>query len=66
MCDKFNQGGWNGVVDPYYQAPYAYKGNQWIGYDDANSLAIKVTFNIRMPLSIILTSIFFLDEIFDG
>ena len=44
MCVKFNQGGWTTVIDQFYKAPYAYKGNQWMGYDDVTSLAVKVIF----------------------
>lgn len=43
ICVKLaSESGWTIVHDPLYQAPYAYKGNQWIGYDDQNSLALKV------------------------
>ena len=32
------------MVDPYYQSPYMYKGNLWMGYDDSASLAKKAQF----------------------
>lgn len=45
VCEKFaaEPGLWTVVVDPFYMSPYAYKGNQWIGYDDQQSLKTKVT-----------------------
>ena len=44
ICDRFiSDPGWNIVRDPFYQAPYAYKGNLWIGYDDEESLKAKVS-----------------------
>jgi len=41
ICVDLQDGGWTVVLDQYYQAPYAYKGNQWIGYDDPDSIATK-------------------------
>jgi len=35
---------WSRVVDKNIQAPYAYSGRQWIGYDDVESLYIKSVF----------------------
>lgn len=28
--------------DSEQQVPYAYKGNQWVGYDNAESIKLKV------------------------
>ncbi|XP_046632543.1 acidic mammalian chitinase-like [Daphnia pulicaria] len=46
ICEKFaaEPGLWTVVVDPSYMSPYAYKGNQWIGYDDQNSLKTKAQY----------------------
>ncbi|KAI0227441.1 hypothetical protein LSAT2_022121 [Lamellibrachia satsuma] len=38
---RFLAGGGTKVWDPVLKAPYAYKGNQWVGYDDPRSLKIK-------------------------
>lgn len=35
------------VVDPYYKAPYAYKDNQWVGYDDMTSIGEKVKVEMK-------------------
>ena len=36
--------GWTVVEDPTEKrGPYAYKGNQWVGYDDPKTAAIKVS-----------------------
>ena len=44
ICDRFTSDpGWTIVRDPYYQAPYAYKGSLWIGYDDQESMKAKVS-----------------------
>lgn len=42
ICTAQKEGGWTVVRDPCYQAPYAYKNNLWIGYDDVESLTVKV------------------------
>lgn len=46
VCEKFaaEPGLWTVVVDPFYMSPYAYKGNQWIGYDDQQSLKTKAQY----------------------
>jgi len=35
---------WTVVVDDCYQAPYAYNGPYWIGYDDEESMRVKAKF----------------------
>ena len=35
---------WTVVVDDCYQAPYAYNGPYWIGYDNEESMAVKAKF----------------------
>lgn len=42
--------GWTSVRDPVYQAPYAYRNNQWIGYDDQQSLTLKVRLVFLLPI----------------
>jgi len=37
-------GGWTVVWDDVQKVPYAYKGNQWVGYDNPKSIAIKVEY----------------------
>lgn len=32
------------VFDEEQQVPYAYKGNQWVGYDNVKSVQLKVEF----------------------
>ena len=34
--------GWKRVFDTEQEVPYAYKGDQWVGYDDSQSIGIKV------------------------
>lgn len=42
ICEALaHQGGWNIVFDPNHMVPYAWKGNQWIGYDDIESIKLK-------------------------
>ena len=37
------EGGWTVVKDPTgAMGPYAYKGDQWVGYDDPDIIALKV------------------------
>jgi len=44
-------GQWVSVVDSCYQAPYMTNGPYWIGYDDADSVTIKVQFGNSMNLA---------------
>ena len=51
ICDRFiSDPGWTIVRDPYYQAPYAYKNDLWMGYDDKESMKAKVNY-FSYPLS---------------
>uniref|UniRef100_A0A4D5S383 Putative chitinase n=1 Tax=Ixodes scapularis TaxID=6945 RepID=A0A4D5S383_IXOSC len=42
ICTLISTGGWKVTRDPNVNAPVAVKGNLWIGFDDAESLANKV------------------------
>jgi len=44
ICEKMMKEAWTVVRDIHYQAPYAYSGDQWVGYDDVESIAIKSHF----------------------
>ena len=38
------KGGWTVVKDPTgSMGPYAYKDDQWVGYDDPDIIALKVS-----------------------
>ncbi|XP_033106701.1 acidic mammalian chitinase-like [Anneissia japonica] len=41
VCQKIHAGGTK-VWNPIRKVPYAYWGNQWVGYDDSTSIALKV------------------------
>ena len=44
ICE-FMQAGWTVVKDPQKRmGPYAYKGNQWVGYDDVETIELKSNF----------------------
>lgn len=44
ICLYVKNEGWNEVFVPKVEAPYAYKGNQWVGYDNKKSIEIKVDY----------------------
>jgi len=41
ILEKLSSESWTVVTDPYYKTPYAYSGNQWVGYDDEESTRLK-------------------------
>uniref|UniRef100_A0A0P5GMF6 chitinase n=1 Tax=Daphnia magna TaxID=35525 RepID=A0A0P5GMF6_9CRUS len=56
ICEKFKaEPTWTVVRDACYQAPYAYKNNLWIGYDDEQSLRNKGRYIAAMNLGGALT-----------
>lgn len=43
ICQKIQREQWTVVQDPQgRRGPYAYKGDQWVGFDDINSITTKV------------------------
>ncbi|XP_076304901.1 acidic mammalian chitinase-like isoform X2 [Tachypleus tridentatus] len=46
ICEFQMKESWTIVQDPYYMAPYAYKGRQWVGYDDVNSIKRKRAYRL--------------------
>lgn len=42
IVKRVTEQGWIQVFDPHQKVYYAYKDNQWVGYDNRHSLAIKV------------------------
>ncbi|XP_078046537.1 putative chitinase 10 [Augochlora pura] len=45
ICDRIRNRGWTVVQDPEHRmGPYAYRGNQWVGYDDAEMISRKAQF----------------------
>ncbi|KAK9709298.1 Glycosyl hydrolases family 18 [Popillia japonica] len=44
ICQKIASGGWTVVWNNEQQIPYAYNGNQWIGYDNERSITLKVDY----------------------
>ncbi|XP_023229882.1 acidic mammalian chitinase-like [Centruroides sculpturatus] len=43
-CKLLMQDGWTIKYDPEAKVPYAYRGDQWIGYDDVKSVSEKVKY----------------------
>ncbi|XP_035786938.1 probable endochitinase [Anopheles albimanus] len=50
ICEKLKAGGYTTAWHEQQQVPYAYKGNQWISYDNARSIAIKVQYAKQMKV----------------
>lgn len=45
ICDRIFNHGWSVVKDPEGRmGPYAYKGNQWVSFDDQETLRRKTQF----------------------
>ena len=49
-CRYVKKDNWTRLWSREHQAPYAYKANQWVGYDDEESIRIKVNYVIKYCL----------------
>lgn len=51
ICDRIKNRGWNVVRDPEQRmGPYAYKGSQWVSFDDAETIQRKAQYVRDMDL----------------
>ncbi|XP_031787655.1 probable chitinase 10 [Nasonia vitripennis] len=51
ICDRIHNKGWQVVQDPERRmGPYAYKGNQWVSFDDADMIRQKAQYVRDMGL----------------
>lgn len=44
ICKNLKAGGWTTVYDTQQQSPYSYKGNDWVGYDNVQSIKVKAQY----------------------
>lgn len=47
ICMDLKKGGWTREFDDVAKCPYAYKDDQWIGYEDEESVSHKMDFILR-------------------
>ncbi|GIY57504.1 acidic mammalian chitinase, partial [Caerostris darwini] len=50
VCMKLVHDGWVEVWDGSAKVPYAYKGNQWVSYDNQRSIGAKVDYLLSKGL----------------
>lgn len=46
ICQYLKQNEWTEHWDPISMVPYMHKGNQWVGFDNEQSLALKVSIEL--------------------
>lgn len=51
ICLKLNEGGWKVNRDEHFKVPYMVKNDQWVTYDDVQSVKEKVEFLIDKQLA---------------
>ncbi|XP_015585087.1 chitotriosidase-1 isoform X2 [Cephus cinctus] len=51
LCEKQLSGNWTTVWYEEQEVPYAYSGDQWIGFDNERSLAIKIKYAKKLGLA---------------
>ncbi|XP_049812389.1 chitinase-3-like protein 1 isoform X1 [Schistocerca nitens] len=50
ICEKIKAGGWTVTWDDEQKVPYAVSGNQWVGYDNEESIKLKSQYVLDMGL----------------
>ncbi|XP_044586743.1 chitotriosidase-1-like isoform X1 [Cotesia glomerata] len=50
ICVMLKENGWNANYDPERKAPWAHKENQWVGFDNKESIKAKAQFAKKMGL----------------
>jgi len=53
VCENLAKNNWTYVFNVEQQTPFAYFGNQWVGFDDVISLKKKTQFLIDNAISIV-------------
>ncbi|KAH8372865.1 hypothetical protein KR009_007002 [Drosophila setifemur] len=50
LCELMQQEKWTKKWEPAQQVPYAYKGRQWVGYENVRSLSLKAHYVLKHQL----------------
>ncbi|KAJ8307499.1 hypothetical protein KUTeg_015583 [Tegillarca granosa] len=50
ICNNIQNNSWIRVWNDEHKVPYAYKGDQWVGFDDMESIEIKCRYIMNMGL----------------
>ncbi|XP_015113995.1 acidic mammalian chitinase [Diachasma alloeum] len=50
LCEQIREGQWTVRFDEKAQAPYAFKGNQWVSYDNVKSVTEKANYIKQLRL----------------
>lgn len=48
ICEKIEKDGWTEAWQDEHKVPYAYKNDQWVGFDNERSVEIKVCKRVLM------------------
>lgn len=51
ICSNLAQGGWTTVYDDSQVCPYSYSGDQWVGYDNVQSITAKTQYAVSKGLA---------------
>jgi chitinase len=55
ICTRVQKQGWTKVFDEEQKCNYAYKGTEWVGYEDTYSLGFKVRVDKQMTIRELLS-----------
>jgi chitinase len=50
ICENIKGNGWTEAYDENAQCPFAYKGDQWVGYDNVKSIQLKTEYALSQNL----------------